>query len=241
VPNPWDRQAKETSKAYDAFLTYRDLGFKRSVLQAYRLTVGKPEAQASSGGFLKWYKDFRWAERARAWDADRQAFEDEAKQQAKQQAFQAVALAVMVETTKERLRYAKRGIEYGEKCLARGDIILNFPLAEKRVTKSVIDPVSGKVYDLETHWEAMDARMVALAARIGDIGLDIIHKALDHAEALERGQPVSRELSEAQQQKAINKAERLWQEWEAEKKRKRAEANRPQLMPPAPEADEAAS
>lgn len=233
VPNPWDREAKESPVAYAAFLTYRDMGYNRTVSDAYRQHTGKLTAKMAGGQFLKYAKDFRWKLRAEAWD--------DHLQEASRRTEIAVVAEARMETARERLKYAKRGTEYGEKCLARGDVILGFPLAEKRVSKSVIDPVSGKVYELETHWEAMDARMVALAAKIGEIGFGIIHDALDHAEALERGEPVSRELSEAQQQKAVNKAERLWQEWEAEKKRKRAEANRPQLMPPTDIGDEEAS
>lgn len=60
---PWDRQPGETSKAYAAFVTYRDLGADRSV----RLVS---EALAKTQTVIKrWSSAHNWVSRVEAWDS----------------------------------------------------------------------------------------------------------------------------------------------------------------------------
>ena len=68
TPEPWQQQEGESSQAYAAFVAYRDMGPGRSVVETYRQIEGKPGAQQATGRWNKWAKDYRWAERARAWD-----------------------------------------------------------------------------------------------------------------------------------------------------------------------------
>ena len=59
---PWDRQPGESAKAYKAFVTYLELGEKRSILKA---------AGGSSGRarwFEKWSSKFSWVERVASWE-----------------------------------------------------------------------------------------------------------------------------------------------------------------------------
>jgi hypothetical protein len=64
---PWDQQPKETSRQYERFLRFRDLGRMRSLTTANKvlteigdeLTYGTIRIQSHL---------YRWAERAQAWD-----------------------------------------------------------------------------------------------------------------------------------------------------------------------------
>lgn len=72
---PWDRQPGETSKAYHAFVTYRDLGGERSLEKAAK-ELGK-----TTGTIDRWASQWKWSSRTAAWDsipgrAVAQAYED---------------------------------------------------------------------------------------------------------------------------------------------------------------------
>lgn len=60
---PWDRQPGETSKAYEAFSIYRDMGPKRNVRSV-------AEALGKSGTLITgWSGKYGWVARAAAWDS----------------------------------------------------------------------------------------------------------------------------------------------------------------------------
>lgn len=61
--DPWDRQDGETSKAYEAFCVYRDLGASRSV-QATANELGKSKTVMD-----RWCSQWSWVKRAQAWDS----------------------------------------------------------------------------------------------------------------------------------------------------------------------------
>lgn len=60
---PWDCQPGETSKAYQAFLTYRDLGGSRTLEKAAQ-ELGK-----STGTIDRWAARWDWRSRCAAWDS----------------------------------------------------------------------------------------------------------------------------------------------------------------------------
>jgi hypothetical protein len=60
---PWDRQPGETSKAYGAFVTYRDMGPERS-LERVAHTLGKSTTIMS-----RWSAAHNWVSRTAAWDS----------------------------------------------------------------------------------------------------------------------------------------------------------------------------
>lgn len=61
--DPWDRQPRESSKAYEAFVIYRDMG-------ADRTTRSTAEALTKSETLIKeWSSKHGWVERAAAWDS----------------------------------------------------------------------------------------------------------------------------------------------------------------------------
>lgn len=61
---PWERQAGESAKAFEAFAIYRDMGIERSVRKvAQRLNK-------SVALIAEWSSKKDWVERCRAWDAE---------------------------------------------------------------------------------------------------------------------------------------------------------------------------
>lgn len=64
APEPWERQPEETTKAFEAFRVYRDLGSERSIAKAGK-QLGKNRVTLEG-----WSSKFNWVERAAAWDAE---------------------------------------------------------------------------------------------------------------------------------------------------------------------------
>lgn len=70
---PWERQKGESDKAYEAFVTYRDMGTNRSI-RAVAQKLAKSRTQIG-----KWSSGWEWTERVRAYDNE---LEKEARAQA---------------------------------------------------------------------------------------------------------------------------------------------------------------
>lgn len=70
MPDPWERQEGETTKAFYAFVIYRDLGHNRSISrvhQAYIETTSKTRSCLRTIG--GWSAKYGWVKRAQAYDA----------------------------------------------------------------------------------------------------------------------------------------------------------------------------
>lgn len=66
----WERQDGEPAKAFAAFIWYRDLGPEtRSLNLAYQRESGAPPAMRAPGTWAAWSSEWRWVERAAAYDA----------------------------------------------------------------------------------------------------------------------------------------------------------------------------
>lgn len=61
---PWERQPKETAKAFEAFFLYLHMGAERGI-RAVAQKLGKSVTLIS-----RWSSDWDWVERTRAWDND---------------------------------------------------------------------------------------------------------------------------------------------------------------------------
>lgn len=72
TPAKWERQPDETSKAFEAFCEYRDMGTQRS------LSKVAAKLQKSETLMGRWSGNYRWVERATAWDAEQARKELEA-------------------------------------------------------------------------------------------------------------------------------------------------------------------
>ena len=59
---PWEKQPKESSKAYEAFVVYKDLGNGRT------FTAVAKELHKSFSLIRRWREKWNWQERAEAWD-----------------------------------------------------------------------------------------------------------------------------------------------------------------------------
>lgn len=79
TPKPWDRRQDESSKAYEAFCIYRDMGIQRS------LSKVAEKLQKSATLINRWSREKNWVKRAEAWDDEQERIEREAaqKEQAK--------------------------------------------------------------------------------------------------------------------------------------------------------------
>ena len=101
-PEPWERQKGETSRAYEAFCTYRDLGPNRSQSKTSQ-KLGK-----NSRTIADWSTKYDWVKRAAAWDAEqdriaRQAQIDEIKKMRKRHADLATAMLVKAAKALQRI------------------------------------------------------------------------------------------------------------------------------------------
>ena len=67
--SPWEQQAGEGARAFEAFCAFRDAGPARTVTAAYRQRSGKDKAKQASGEWNGWAEQQHWRERATAWDA----------------------------------------------------------------------------------------------------------------------------------------------------------------------------
>jgi hypothetical protein len=69
----WERRPDESTKAYEGFAIYRDLGTRRSIEAAWKLYIKQDKKTA--GYFGQWAADFDWVARAAAYDdyIDREA------------------------------------------------------------------------------------------------------------------------------------------------------------------------
>lgn len=60
---PWDRQSGESAPAYEAFLTYRDMGYARS-------NGGVAQKLGKSKTLMdRWSAQWNWVQRTEAWDS----------------------------------------------------------------------------------------------------------------------------------------------------------------------------
>lgn len=107
TPLPWERQDRETPKAFEAFCVYRDMGTDRSASKVATI-VGK-----SYSLMQQWSQKYGWVDRAAAWDDEQDRIKREAEQKAQ------------IEAIKEmRKRHTKVAVKMINKADAALDEIL---------------------------------------------------------------------------------------------------------------------
>ena len=66
---PIEREADESVKAFDACVFYLKIPpTERTILKAYRLRSGRPDAKQTPSSWKKWFKEFDWPGRADKYD-----------------------------------------------------------------------------------------------------------------------------------------------------------------------------
>ena len=69
---PWDRREGESSKNYEAFCAYRDMGIDRSIQKVAE------KLKKSTALMGRWSAKYGWIKRAEAWDEEQERIEREA-------------------------------------------------------------------------------------------------------------------------------------------------------------------
>lgn len=68
MSEPWERQEKETSRAYIAFIAYRDQNPSvRSIANVVKI-IGKPTGKNPAHNYEYLSKKYCWVDRVKAWD-----------------------------------------------------------------------------------------------------------------------------------------------------------------------------
>lgn len=73
TPEPWERQESESTKAYEAFSIYRDMGIQRS------LSKVAEKLQKSFTLIGRWSRTYDWVNRAGKWDDEQNRIAREAQ------------------------------------------------------------------------------------------------------------------------------------------------------------------
>ena len=102
TPDPWERQPGETTRAYEAFVMYRDMGADRSL----RKVVQKLGKNFTTIG--EWSGKYKWVDRVAAWEQEqdrvnRQAQLDEIKKMRKRHADLANAILIKAAKALQRI------------------------------------------------------------------------------------------------------------------------------------------
>ncbi len=161
----WKRQFGESHQAFAAFEVYRDLGAPRTVVEAYRQKLGKPDAKYANGTWNRWAQHWHWPQRAAAWDDHL----DEVTRQAQENA----ARAEGEQLAELRRSQRQRELDVGSKLLQRAEEMLALPVIEVSIDK---DDATGKVTQVfkPGKWRMGDvARIVEVAVQLRRLGLDM--------------------------------------------------------------------
>lgn len=166
----WEQQPGESGAAYGAFCVFRDLGPGRELTAAYRQAAGKPEARQSSGCWNSWAGRYRWADRARAYDAHLEAVQLRAREQA--------AAGRVERWERERDRQLELDLEAGRQIVRQGRYLAGFPVATETVTRD----------GTAVTYTAADPRALVAGARMAALGSALCWGALDRALAVSRAE-----------------------------------------------------
>lgn len=71
MPEPWEQQPDETTRAFECFMAFRDAGRSRQLVEVYRRFTGRSEARCPAGTWNNWVSSNDWWNRAAAYDAYR--------------------------------------------------------------------------------------------------------------------------------------------------------------------------
>lgn len=121
---PWDRREDESSRAFDCFATYRDLGAGRSLAKTAEIVYG---SGAKRGQLEKWSSHHAWVERARAWDEQR----DLEKQMVRHD----IEKERAIDRAQREAAIMDGILEVREEALQRAKFALKWPMVHQRVVE----------------------------------------------------------------------------------------------------------
>lgn len=165
----WERQEGETSRAYEAFSAYRDLGSARSLAKVGQL-LGK-----STGLMERWSAAHAWVDRVAALEARdemvrREAVEEYLTSQAEDHAEREGRITQILLTVRE---------EAAKQALA----IVTWPLSEQRILQEDEDGNEITVIVMPARWSKNTAIGLARLAAGAVPGLAPVREDSDEADA----------------------------------------------------------
>lgn len=159
---------QESAPAYQAFIRYCELGPQRSIDTAYRASIGQEESnKTASGRWTKWSQDYRWVERAKAWDAEQVLAVVEHRK--------AEHLSEIADYKKNRLETATKSFNTANNLLDRvNERISNLEKIESIVSQA--DPEDLTIGEIKAITFATDLKTIAFALLAAS---KVMHAALD--------------------------------------------------------------
>lgn len=147
---PFERQPGESSKAFEAWKCYRDLGADRSLAKAAETYYGTSKNLAQVG---VWSSRFDWVQRARAHDdwmelTRRQAIEE--WQETRAHGF-----------AERQGRLLERLMEQAEKAADNADEMLRWPISEQRILKEGENGEDVTVIIMPARWNKATVKTMA--------------------------------------------------------------------------------
>lgn len=158
---PFSKLPGESHRAFHCFAHYRDMGPGRSLHKAYaehiaRCVGRQGSIRRASGRWHQWSVDWRWHERATAYDA----YLDQQRREAAIQAAKDEA----IRWERERAAQRERELEAGKALVARATEMLRFPLANIEIRKGE-DGIVQEVHPARWSFESA-ARMFETASKL---------------------------------------------------------------------------
>jgi hypothetical protein len=168
----FDREPEESTKAFEAWTIYRDLGAQRSLHKAAELYYGRT---SNVRQLQRWSSRFNWVERARASDVEREmlrrcAVEEYLATQAENRAEREGRIAEILLTVREEA--AKQALS-----------IVRWPLSEQRILQEDEDGNEITVILMPAKWSMNTAIGLARLAAGAVPGLAPVHEDSDEADA----------------------------------------------------------
>lgn len=154
--NSWDRQPKESTPAYAAFVVYRDMGSERT-LERVRVHFGKK----SERQYEEWSSQHAWVERVAAYEAHLDRIAQDAREKA--------TAAEAAKWAKRREQQREREWELADQLAQKAKAMLDFPISRMTTEKD------GKTYIIEpADWNfAAAARIVDTQAKLARLASEM--------------------------------------------------------------------
>ena len=168
----FDREPYETTKAFEAWTIYRELGAQRSLKKTAELYYGRT---SNVRQLQRWSSRFNWVERARACDVEREMLRRSADEE---------YLATQAEDHAEREgRIAEILLTVREEAAKQALSIVRWPLSEQRILQEDEDGDEITVILMPAKWSMNTALGMARLAAGAVPGLAPVREDSDEADA----------------------------------------------------------